>query len=304
MKRKHRNTICIEDAEVLDHLAFLSDQFVLRLQAPGCARKAIPGSFVHIQCDVDLPMRRPLSIMRINADEGWIEVLYKTVGQGLQKLSERQPGDRVSILGPIGNGFQMDPDRPLAVMIGGGVGIPPLIFLGEHLCDHAWRDNSWHKTANNTGDAVAFFGSEIPFPFELHESAVPLEGSPASATTTIEIVENCNIPCRLASTAEFAGCYRGMVTDLAREWLETLTAKKLAEATIYACGPEPMLQATAKLARTFDLPSQLCLEEYMACAVGGCAGCAVRIMTAAGPAMKRVCVDGPVFAGEAVYPNI
>lgn len=174
MTRKHRNTICIEDAEVLYQLAFPSEQFVLRLQAPACATRAIPGSFVHVQCDFDLPMRRPLSIMRINADEGWIEVLYKTVGIGLTALSKRRPGDRISILGPIGNGFQMNPDRPCAVMIGGGVGIPPLIFLGEHLHDHAWRNNGWHKATNDSADAVAFFGSEIPFPFELRESNLTL----------------------------------------------------------------------------------------------------------------------------------
>jgi dihydroorotate dehydrogenase electron transfer subunit len=303
MNRKHRSTICIEDAEVLHHQTFPSHQFVLRLQAPECAKRAIPGSFVHIQCDSDLPMRRPLSIMRVNAKEGWIEVLYKTVGVGLQALSNHKPGDRINILGPIGNGFRPDPDRPLIVMIGGGVGIPPLIFLGEHLCNHAWRNNNWHKVANNRADTVAFFGSEIPFPFELQESEIALEECPALATTTIEIMENCNIPCRLASTAGFAGCYPGMVTDLARRWLETLTVKRLAEATLFACGPEPMLRATAKLARAFDLPSQLCLEEFMACAVGGCAGCTVRVMTETGPAMKRVCVDGPVFAGDAVYPG-
>jgi len=304
MNRQHRNTICMENAEVLHHLAFPSDQFILRLHAPKCAKKAIPGSFVHIQCDSDLPMRRPLSIMRINAEEGWIEVLYKTVGAGLQALSKHKSGDRVSILGPIGNGFHPDDDQPLIVMIGGGVGIPPLIFLGEYLRDHAWRDNGWHPMVTHTADSVAFFGSEIPFPFELQESGITLPGCPESATTTIEIMETCNIPCRLASTAGFAGCYPGMVTELAGEWLKTLNPNKLATATIFACGPEPMLRATARLAREFDLPSQLCLEEFMACAVGGCAGCTVEVFTDAGSAMKRVCVDGPVFDGEAVYPTL
>ena len=71
---------------------------------------------------------------------------------------------------------------------------------------------------------------------------------------------------------------------------------------IYACGPDPMLRAVAQLARAFDLPAQLSLEEFMACAVGGCAGCVVPVQTPQGKAMKRVCVDGPVFAADAVYP--
>ncbi|MDQ2640294.1 MAG: dihydroorotate dehydrogenase electron transfer subunit, partial [Pseudomonadota bacterium] len=68
-----------------------------------------------------------------------------------------------------------------------------------------------------------------------------------------------------------------------------------------SCGPTPMLKAVAALAREFDLPCQVSLEEYMACAVGGCAGCAVEVQTPAGPAMKRVCVDGPVFDARTVF---
>jgi len=71
---------------------------------------------------------------------------------------------------------------------------------------------------------------------------------------------------------------------------------------LVACGPEPMLRAAAKLAREFGLPCELALEEYMACAVGGCAGCTVLVQTPTGPAMKRVCVDGPVFPANQVYP--
>jgi len=71
---------------------------------------------------------------------------------------------------------------------------------------------------------------------------------------------------------------------------------------MFACGPTPMLQATARVARRFGVPCQVSLEEFMACAVGGCAGCAVPVVTDAGLAMKRVCVDGPVFDANAVYP--
>ena len=88
---------------------------------------------------------------------------------------------------------------------------------------------------------------------------------------------------------------QGYITDLAQGWLEALTDRERADVSIYACGPHPMLEATARLAREFDLPCQVSLEEFMACGVGGCAGCTVRITTPEGPAMKRVCVDGPVF---------
>lgn len=293
MHPAYRNTICVEDTEVLSHKRFEADQFVLRLAAPHCAARARPGTFVHIRCAADIPMRRPLSIMRVNKDGGWIEVLYKVMGHGLDRLSAAGPGDSINILGPIGNGFTPDERRPAAVMIGGGVGIPPLVFLAEHL----------HARDGDEPDAVAFFGSELPFPFELVDSAVALPGIPDAANRSLALLEKLGIASRLATTSGHAGCYAGYVTDLAGVWLETLTVARRAQITLYACGPEPMLAAVAALARRFDLPAQLCLEEFMACGVGGCAGCTVEIHTADGPAMKRVCVDGPVFAGATVYPD-
>ncbi len=92
------------------------------------------------------------------------------------------------------------------------------------------------------------------------------------------------------------------MTDLARVWLDTLSDTRLQEVEIFACGPIPMLKATAALAQEYKLPCQVSLEEFMACAVGGCAGCTVLIHTDDGPLMKRVCVDGPVFDANAVYP--
>jgi dihydroorotate dehydrogenase electron transfer subunit len=106
----------------------------------------------------------------------------------------------------------------------------------------------------------------------------------------------------LASGGGFAGCFHGHVTELAAHYLDSLDARQLAELEIFACGPTPMLRAIADVARRFKLPAQVALEEYMACAVGGCAGCAVRVETPEGPAMKRVCVDGPVFAAASVFP--
>jgi dihydroorotate dehydrogenase electron transfer subunit len=89
---------------------------------------------------------------------------------------------------------------------------------------------------------------------------------------------------------------------LERHWLNQLDPDQKNEVEIFACGPTPMLAAVAELAREFNLPCQVSLEEYMACAVGGCAGCTVRVNTLDGPAMKRVCVDGPVFDAASVFP--
>jgi len=115
------------------------------------------------------------------------------------------------------------------------------------------------------------------------------------------LIDAWGIPSRLASRCGFPGCFDGFVTELAAAWLNSIDDAARTEVEIFACGPTPMLEATAKLAARFSLPCQVSLEEFMVCAVGGCAGCAVRVKTPAGPAMKRVCVDGPVFDGYAVF---
>jgi dihydroorotate dehydrogenase electron transfer subunit len=289
--RPHRGTIFVEDAKVLVVEKFPGEQYVIRLESPRCAAAAKPGSFIHLQCDDAIPMRRPLSIMRAHPTDGWIEVLFKVVGDGLKALARRKPGDRMSSMGPIGQGFVPDPARPHTILIGGGVGIPPMVFLAEALSREPAR---WRP--------VVIMGSEIPFPFELAESALEVPGIEPAVASAMPLLESWGIPSRLASLSDFPGTFRGYVTELARGYLASLPDVLLADTAIFACGPTPMLEATARLAKDFGLPCQVSLEEFMACAVGGCAGCTVRVETDEGPAMKRVCVDGPVFEAAAVFP--
>jgi dihydroorotate dehydrogenase electron transfer subunit len=289
--KPHRGTIFQEPAEVLAQERFEGNQFVLKLRAPKCARAATPGSFVHLSCDASLPMRRPLSIMRADPQEGSIEVLYKTVGPGLALLADKRAGDSLSTLGPIGNGFVPHPERPRTLLVGGGVGIPPMIFLAEALRERTDVDFK----------PLVLMGSEIPFPFRLRPSTILVPGMPEGAIACMPLLEEWGIPSRLATLAGYAGCYEGYVTDLAAAWLSSLDRAGLGQVEMFACGPTPMLKAVAAVARRFAIPCQVSLEEFMACAVGGCAGCAVRVTTPAGPAMKRVCVDGPVFDAEAVF---
>ncbi|RME35132.1 MAG: dihydroorotate dehydrogenase electron transfer subunit, partial [Gammaproteobacteria bacterium] len=146
----------------------------------------------------------------------------------------------------------------------------------------------------------AIMGSEVPFPFTPRPSAFLVEGLPDGVIAGMPLLEELGIPTRLASAAGQPGCHPGFVTDLARDWLATL--EDPSEVEVFACGPTPMLRAVQELAAEFGLPCQLSLEEYMACAVGGCAGCAVPIRQGEAVAMKRVCVDGPVFeAAEVVF---
>lgn len=293
MNKSHRDTIFLEDAEVLAHHAYPAEQYVLRVHAPRCAAAALPGSFVHVRCDPQLPMRRPLSIMRVSAQEGWVDLLYKAVGRGTALLAKRLVGETVSLMGPIGQPFVLHPERPRPLLLGGGVGIPPMVFLAEHL----------HRVAQNFQPLVVM-GSEVPFPFTARPSQIVVPGMPESVIAAMPLLDDWGIPSRLTSQQDFPGCHQGYVTDLARLWLETLNTEARNEVEVFACGPHPMLEAVAKLAHEYRLPCQVSLEEFMACAVGGCAGCTVQVETPKGPAMKRVCVDGPVFDAASVFPAV
>ena len=231
-----------------------------------------------------------MSIMRVGED--WIEVLYKIVGDGLRLLSNKQPGDRVSLLGPIGVPFAPDPERPKALLIGGGVGIPPMVFLADALR----KEPAWQ--------VLAILGSEIPFPFELHRSSIPVAGIDPGVSSAMQLLEDWGIPSRLTSLQGYDGCFNGYVTDLADQWLASLAQEDLDQVSVFACGPTVMLNAVADLAARYALPCQVSLEEFMACAVGGCAGCTVLVNTPDGQAMKRVCVDGPVFDASMVVWSV
>jgi len=286
MDKTHRDTILVEQAEIISHEAFAGDQYLMRVHSPGCAACALPGQFAHIAVDPQRPMRRPISIMRTSVDDGWVDFLYKVVGDGTRLLALRRPGERISLLGPIGVPFQIRERRPL--LIGGGVGMPPMIFIAESL-----------KGTDRRPFVV--LGSEVPFPFSPRPSQFMLAGIPEGVIAAMPLLEDWGIPSRLASLQGYPGCHPGYVTDLARRWLDGLSEQERAEVGVYACGPHPMLEAVVGLAREYGLAVQVSLEEFMACAVGGCAGCVVEVSTPSGPAMKRVCVDGPVFDGYTVF---
>ncbi|NOY63071.1 MAG: dihydroorotate dehydrogenase electron transfer subunit [Gammaproteobacteria bacterium] len=287
-------TIFVEDdARVLAHQSYPGNQFVLRVDAPRIAASAQPGSFVHLRCDPSLLMRRPLSIMRVCPQQGWVELLYRVVGDGTRLLSQRVVGDSINVMGPIGQPFVAQPDRPRALLIGGGVGIPPMVFLADQL-----------RVAADNYRPFVLMGSETPFPFTPQPSQFIVPGMPEGVMAAMPLMEDWDIASRLASQHSFAGCFQGYVTELAVAWLDAMTATERDEVSVYACGPHPMLAAVARVADRYHLPCQVSLEERMACAVGGCAGCVVPVRSAAGEmSMQRVCVDGPVFDAREVFTD-
>lgn len=290
--RPHRGTLLVRDGEVVSVEHHAGEQCVMRVRCADVAARALPGHFVHLQCDPHLAMRRPMSIMRASARDGWFDMLFKVHGAGTARLAARRAGEVVSVLGPIGRPFRLRGYRRRPLLIGGGVGIPPMVFLAEHL-----------KACGESVSPLVLMGSEVPFPFRARPSRILVEGAPAAVIAAMPLLDDWGIPSRLASLAGYPGCFEGYVTDLART-IVLAGGTPREDIEIYACGPTPMLKAVAALARDLGIPAEISLEEYMACAVGGCAGCTVRVETAQGPAMKRVCVDGPVFdAAQVVFPG-
>ena len=286
MVKTHRDTISVNDCQVLAHYQFEADQYIITLESKEIADSTRPGQFVHLSVSGMLAMRRPISVMSVDADNGTFDLLYKIVGEGTKQLADRKIGDVLSVIGPIGNGFELT-DRKIPLLIGGGVGMPPMIAIAQKI-----KDNAYYNP-------YVILGSEVPFPFEA--SQISLNGFNSSKFYTMPLLEEWRVPCGLASLQDYEGVYKGYVTDLAREYLDSLSSSDLKEVEVFTCGPNPMLEAVSKLANEYNLPCQASLEEYMACAVGGCAGCVVEVATENGPAMKRVCVDGPVFDAKTVF---
>jgi len=277
----HRNTIFEEQAEVIANIHHPGDQFILRLKAPKTAQHAKPGQFIHLRVSPDRPLRRPVSIMLTHPGKGTIDLLIKVVGDGTKELRDRTVGEMLPILGPIGRPFDLSDSSRRFVLVGGGVGIPPMIFVADAL--------------NGQTDTVVFAGSEVAFPFALKPSQFLLPGIGGNIILGIASLEDRGIPSRLASNAEFYGCYEGHVPDLVKDYLMALGEAERGHCVLLACGPYPMLHAVARLGRELNLPTQLSLEEHMACGIGGCAGCVVKTLEEDGEHYRRVCVDGPVF---------
>lgn len=289
MKLANEAKILAEVGEISGHQVHDGLQHIFQIRAPEIAARSNPGQFVHVDCGPEWLLRRPMSIMQ--AGEDTIEILFKEVGHGTRWLASRKIGDAIDLLGPIGNTFTPVKGRPIRVLLGGGVGIPPILYFADQL-----------STTSPQPWVIA--GSELPFPFETESARFSFPGVEKRGYDSIARLQARAIPNRLCSMSALPGTFRGYVTDLAESLLSSLGKEELQQVSLYACGPTPMLKATADLARRHTLPCQLSLEEYMACGVGGCAGCVVEVVTSAGAAMQRVCVDGPIFDSSTVFKDL
>ena len=236
-------------------------------------------------------LRRPISLAgrrdRPNGAVG-LEIIHHVIGVGTAWLAQLESGDPLNLMGPLGNGFEVFPDRPAAALLGGGVGIPPMIYLAETL-------------AAAGKEVVAFAGART-------RAALPLSIDPAEPPSQAGWPTLCTgefaahgTPTVVATDDGSLGVGAFVDVPFAR-WLDQ--RGHTADLAVYACGPEPMMRAVAGLCAQRNVPCLLALERHMACGVGTCQGCTVKVRddSPAGWKYLLACKDGPVFnASELVW---
>jgi dihydroorotate dehydrogenase electron transfer subunit len=204
-----------------------------------------------------------------------IEILYKVLGKGTQCLARLEPSQGIEVLGPLGNAFA-PPDHPgLAVLVAGGIGVPPIAALATQL-------------SREPGPIAARTGHSQWVPESRVE--VFLGGKTSEDILCVKDFEEAGADVHITTEDGSLGS-RGLVTDLLRPFLLTPHASRL---TLYTCGPPGMLAAVARLAEEFAVPCQMSVEANMACGFGACMGCAIEVKATA-KTYKLVCQEGPVF---------
>ena len=225
-------------------------------------------------------LRRPFSFADIRKSESEIEidVLYCVLGPGTLRMTTLAAGDKISVIGPLGNGFTVPEGKTTAMLIAGGMGAPPLQHLAIYLKENHFEINT-----------VAFAGAQktVDLPFVLEKDK--------TGATSLSEFSRCDVPSYIATDDGSTG-YKGFVTDSACMYLQEHKPDP-ASTIIYTCGPEPMLASAAKLAQEYNIDCQVSTERMMACGIGLCQSCAIetKVPGQSETEYKLCCKNGPIF---------
>lgn len=242
-------------------------------------------------------LRRPFSLAACRADAtgAEIELIHRAVGVATYWLCDLKPGDTTSLIGPLGNTFTLpEADQP-AILVGGGVGIPPMLFLAEHLAGRP---------------AVAFCGTlrRDLLPLTLRSDMPSPDEVSFDPSLAVEEFARHGIPT-VISTDDGSYGYRGYITQALESYLDQLPAGKQPRPIIYTCGPELMMRRVADIALARRMECQVAAERAMACGMGTCQSCCIRVRKA-DPSLppqagddwcyRLTCTDGPVFQASSL----
>ena len=261
---------------IKDNKSLTPTTYLMKLEGDTSAVTA-PGQFINIRLDGHF-LRRPISVN--DADDSTITIIYKVLGHGTEEMTHFAPGKELDVLTGLGNGYDLSTSGEHPLLIGGGVGIPPLYLAAKKLIAQG-------------KDVTVILGFN-------------------SSDEMYYIDEFEQLGCSVAvSTADGSSGIRGFVTDAFRDLASRCDSPCLAEAGLaeesdseftrfthfYTCGPEPMLKAVYnEVFREAGISGQMSFEERMGCGFGACMGCSCRTVTG----YKRICKDGPVLRTEEI----
>lgn len=250
-----------ENCKIIERAKLQDSIYLLALEAPRIVQEAQCGQFLHIACGDGNLLRRPISICTWQED--FIRIVFQIKGKGTQWLAERKVGDTLDVLGPLGHGFDLSALGTRPILVGGGIGVPPMLACARQ------------AASRETVTPRAILGFR-------NRNAVILE-------------DDFKAVCQTFVTTDDGSYNRaGFVTDILAEQITDATG-------IAACGPRPMLKAIAQTVRKYNIPCQVSLEERMGCGVGACLVCACALREENGANYYgRVCRNGPVFDAKEV----
>lgn len=248
---------------IIEKKCISRDTFSITVYAPEAAKAAHAGQFANISAP-GFTLRRPISICEFSRSKGTLRFVFEVRGKGTEAISRLNVGDNLDVLGPLGNGFSIPDSARRVVLVGGGIGVPPMLGLAKKLGDRAtailgFRDYSRIILADE---------------FEKYGTAAAI------------------------CTDDGSVGYNGMVTGP----LEN-TIKNTVVDLVCACGPMPMLNAIAKICAQYDVPCKVSLEQRMGCGVGACVVCSCLTVRNGREHYARVCKDGPIFDAKEVKFN-
>jgi dihydroorotate dehydrogenase electron transfer subunit len=254
---------------ILSNVEVAPSHYLMSLAVSKVFRNAQPGQFAMLRPGTrGFPfLGRPLGIYSLagKRDSTQMEVLYRVAGKGTKAISALCEGDRVEILGPLGNRFELKASMTTAAFVAGGIGIAPLVFLAGKLSAAAKSKKPRMILYIGAKDSASLLG--------------------------IDRMKAFGADVRV-STDDGSSGYRGPVTDLFGKDLAALDSSRT---SVFVCGPNPMLRRMSNLIEGHSLSCQVLMEERMACGMGACLGCTIEVRTPSGTEYRQVCVDGPVF---------
>lgn len=267
-------------AEVLSNKMISDRYYKMQFLCPDLIEEIKPGQFLMMKVreGYEPLLRRPFSFYGVNYRKSLtsFEVLYKVVGQGTRIMADIQRGEKIDIIAPLGNGFFSHPDIRRAIIVAGGIGIAPLLFLAETL----------KKEKQKKKEIIFLYG-----------------GQSKADIIDIHRIKKISSEVRICTEDGSIGC-KMLVSELLEEYLKEKEMDKSDKRPtgIFSCGPREMLKSISIIAQRYDIPCNVSLEAYMACGFGACLGCVVRVLLedCTTIAHERVCKEGPVFNSKRI----